>query len=208
MLLARSKKLVAFGCAAILAFIGMPSGSALERSAAELMDVLMWNREQIGGPFALVDHTGQQRTNADFRGKLLVIYFGFTYCPDICPTDLQSIGLAVDQLGEAGQRVQPLFVTLDPERDTPEHLREYVQAFHPRLVGLTGAAEAIREAAAAYKVFYAKAPGSSSGDYSLDHTGFIYLVGSDGQYRGFLPPGTGENRIAQVLKMELGLPVR
>jgi cytochrome oxidase Cu insertion factor (SCO1/SenC/PrrC family) len=82
-----------------------------ERSAAELMDVLMWNREPVGGPFALVDHTGRQRTEADFRGKLLLLYFGFTYCPDVCPTDLQSIGLAIDQLGKAGEEVQPLFVT-------------------------------------------------------------------------------------------------
>jgi cytochrome oxidase Cu insertion factor (SCO1/SenC/PrrC family) len=118
-----------------------------ERSAAELMDVLMWNREPVGGPFALVDHTGRQRTEADFRGKLLLLYFGFTYCPDVCPTDLQSIGLAIDQLGKAGEEVQPLFVTLDPDRDTPQHLANYVPLFHPRLVGLTGDASSIRQAA-------------------------------------------------------------
>src|SRR5215213_577167 len=89
-----------------------------ERSAAELMDVVMWNREPIGGPFALTDHTGKPRTEADFRGKLLLVYFGFTYCPDVCPTDLQNIGLALDRLGEAAERVQPLFITLDPARDT------------------------------------------------------------------------------------------
>ena len=79
----------------------------------------MWAREPVGGPFALIDHTGASRTDRDFRGKLLLIYFGFTYCPDICPTDLQNIGLALDQLGAAGDKVQPLFITVDPERDTP-----------------------------------------------------------------------------------------
>ena len=96
------------------------------RSAAELMDVLMWNREPVGGPFALVDHTGHPRAEADFRGRLKLIYFGFTYCPDICPTDLQAMASAIDKLGPAGEQIQPLFITLDPERDTPEHLAKYV----------------------------------------------------------------------------------
>jgi cytochrome oxidase Cu insertion factor (SCO1/SenC/PrrC family) len=91
-------------------------------SAAQLMDDLMWARGPIGGPFALIDHTGKVRTDVDFRGKLLVVYFGYTYCPDICPTDLMSISLALDLLGPAGQSVQPVFITVDPERDTVEHL--------------------------------------------------------------------------------------
>jgi cytochrome oxidase Cu insertion factor (SCO1/SenC/PrrC family) len=163
---------------------------------------LMWNREPVGGPFALVDHAGRPRTDADFRGKLLVIYFGFTYCPDICPTDLQAIGLALDRLGPAGDAVQPLFITLDPERDTPEQLAEYAPLFHPRLIGLTGDGAAIRRTALAYKVFYAKAP-APSGEYTLDHTGFIYLVGPAGEYLGFLPPGTGPDRLAQLIRGHL-----
>ena len=90
---------------------------APERSAAELMDAVMWNREPIGGPFALTDQNGVHRTDADFRGKLMLVYFGFTYCPDICPTDLQQMALAVDQLGPAGETVQPVFITVDPARD-------------------------------------------------------------------------------------------
>jgi cytochrome oxidase Cu insertion factor (SCO1/SenC/PrrC family) len=97
-----------------------------DRSAAELMDALMWNREPVGGPFSLVDHTGRPRTEADFRGKWLVIYFGYTHCPDICPTDLQAIAQAVERLGAGGEAVQPLFITLDPERDTAGHLAEYM----------------------------------------------------------------------------------
>ena len=107
--------------------------NAAERSAAELMDAVMWGKEPIGGPFALIDHTGRPRTDADFRGKLLLIYFGFTYCSDACPTDLQAIATALDRLGPMGEAVQPLFVTVDPEKDTPEQLSAYVALFHPRL---------------------------------------------------------------------------
>jgi protein SCO1/2 len=173
---------------------------ARERSAAELMDTLMWNREPIGGPFELVDHTGTTRTDAEFRGKLLLIYFGFTYCPDICPTDLQAMSLAVDQLGSAGDAVQPLFITLDPERDTREHLADYVPMFHPRLLGLTGTPAAIREVASAYKVYHAKVQTGGRSDYTIDHSGFIYLVGRNGKYLGFFPPGTSAERLMHVVR--------
>jgi protein SCO1 len=172
---------------------------ARERSAAELMDVLMWNREPVGGPFALIDHTGTPRTEADFRGKLLLVYFGFTYCPDVCPTDLQAIGLALDQLGADGEDVQPLFITVDPERDTPQLLADYVRMFHPRLVGLSGDANAIRQAARAYKVYYAKVA-TAGDDYTVDHSGYIYLMDRAGQYLGFFPPGTPAERMADVIR--------
>jgi cytochrome oxidase Cu insertion factor (SCO1/SenC/PrrC family) len=173
-----------------------------ETSAARLMDDLMWNRGLIGGPFALVDHTGKPRTDQDFRGKLLLIYFGYSYCPDVCPTDLQQIGLAVDGLGSAGAAVQPLFVTLDPERDTPAHLADYVPLFHPRLIGLTGSAEEIRRVAAAYKVYYAKFPPGSP-DYVIDHSSFIYLVDETGKYIGFFPPGTAADRMIEMIRLHL-----
>ena len=136
-------------------------------SAAQLMDDLMWARGPIGGPFALTDHTGKLRTDAEFRGKLLVIYFGYTYCPDICPADLTAISLALDRLDAAADAVQPIFITLDPERDTVERLAEYVTAFHPRLLGLTGAPNQIRQVATAYKTYYAKAENAGSTDYAL-----------------------------------------
>jgi len=172
------------------------SGSG--RSAAELMDTVMWGREPIGGPFALIDQTGTPRSDQDFRGKLLLVYFGFTYCPDICPTDLQAISLAIDQLGTAGEKVQPLFITVDPERDTAAHLAEYVPMFHPRLIGLTGDAAAIRKAADAYKVYYARVEAGT--DYTVDHSAFIYLMDADGKYLGFLPPGTTPERIAEAIR--------
>jgi cytochrome oxidase Cu insertion factor (SCO1/SenC/PrrC family) len=187
--------------ASIAAAGAEPTGS--DRSAAELMDALMWNREPVGGPFSLVDHTGRPRTEADFRGKWLVIYFGYTHCPDICPTDLQAIAQAVERLGARGEAVQPLFITLDPERDTAGHLAEYVPLFHPRMIGLTGAPQAIRRAAAAYKVFYARAPAARPSDYGLDHTAFIYLVDPTGRYVGFLPPATPADRLEHILRQHL-----
>jgi cytochrome oxidase Cu insertion factor (SCO1/SenC/PrrC family) len=169
-----------------------------ERSAERLMDDLMWNRGPIGGPFALIDHTGKPRTDEDFRGKLLLIYFGYSSCPDVCPTDLQQIGLAVDGLGAGAEAVQPLFITLDPERDTSEHLADYVPLFHPRLIGLTGSAEQIRRVALAYKVYYAKYPPDSP-DYVIDHSAFIYLVDKAGKYVGFFPPGTTADRMVEII---------
>lgn len=173
-----------------------------ETSAARLMDDLMWNRGPIGGPFALIDHTGKPRTDKDFRGKLLLIYFGYSYCPDVCPTDLQQIGLAVDRLGPDGEAVQPLFITLDPERDTAAHLADYVPLFHPRLIGLTGGAEEIRRAALAYKVYYARYPPGSP-DYVIDHSSFIYLVDENGTYIGFLPTGTTADRMIEIIRLHL-----
>jgi len=190
---------------ALTAILSAPSGAEPRRTAAEAMDILMWGREPVGGAFALIDHTGAPRTDRDFRGKLLLIYFGFTYCPDICPTDLQNIGLALDQLGAVSDKVQPLFVTVDPERDTPPHLAQYVQMFHPRLIGLTGDASAIRAAADAYKVYYAKVSNERGDDYTVDHTAFTYLIGADGKYLGFLPPGTAPERIADILRQQTAL---
>jgi cytochrome oxidase Cu insertion factor (SCO1/SenC/PrrC family) len=168
-------------------------------SAAQLMDDLMWARGPIGGPFALTDHEGRRRTDAEFRGKLLVIYFGYTNCPDICPADLTSIALALDRLGAAADAVQPIFITLDPERDTAAHLADYVRAFHPRLLGLTGTPDEIRKVATAYKTYYAKGENAGGADYAVDHTAFIYLVGKDGRYLGFLPPSTTLERLSNII---------
>jgi cytochrome oxidase Cu insertion factor (SCO1/SenC/PrrC family) len=172
------------------------------RSAAELMDVLMWNREPVGGPFTLTDHTGRSRTDADFRGKLMLIYFGFTLCPDICPTDLQAIARVIDTLGPAGDQIQPLFVTLDPEHDTAEHLATYVSLFHPRLLGLTGSADAVRRAADAYKVFYDKVA-TGNDKYTVDHTAYVYLMDRSGRYLGFFPPNTSSERMLTIIQPHL-----
>lgn len=179
------------------------------RSPAEIMDILMWNREPVGGPFELTDQAGHIRTERDFRGKLMLVYFGFTYCPDICPTDLQAIGQTLDKLGNDAGSVQPLFITVDPERDTAQHLAEYVPLFHPRLIGLTGKPEAIRKAADEYKVYYAKIPlGKDASDYTVDHTAFIYLMDRDGNYLGFFPPGTSADRMVEIIRPRLGEAAR
>jgi protein SCO1/2 len=173
---------------------------AEQRTASELMDVVMWNKEPIGGSFALIDHDGRRRTDADFRGKLLLVYFGFTFCSDACPTDLQAIGAALDGLGPAGEPVQPLFITVDPEKDTPEQLKGYVALFHPRMVGLTGDARQIQQVARAYKVYYAKSAPTKRDSYDIDHTGFVFLIGPDGKYIGFLPPGTPAGRMIEAMR--------
>ena len=173
------------------------------RSAAELMDVVMWSKEPIGGPFALIDHTGRLRTDADFRGKLLLIYFGFTYCSDACPIDLQAIATAIDKLGPTGEAVQPLFITVDPEKDTPEQLKAYVALFHPRLIGLTGDPTQIRKVTGEYKVYFAKTEPSKKANPNIDHSGFIFLVDSGGQYVGFFPPGTSADLMVEVIRPKL-----
>jgi protein SCO1/2 len=195
----------AAACALLLVLGGAGSAQSSKRSAAELMDAVMWNREPIGGPFQLTDHTGKLRSARDFRGRLMLVYFGFTYCPDICPTDLQAIGLAMDKLGAGAGDVQPLFITLDPDRDTAEHLADYVPLFHPRLIGLTGSAEAIQNAADAYRVYYKRVDfDKGEGAYTVDHSAFIYLMDRDGKYLGFFPPGTSAEKMVEMIRPHLG----
>src|SRR5262249_20723819 len=137
-----------------LAAVAYTDGAAAERSRAD--GFIMWGKEPIGGPFELIDHNGQRRTDADFRDKLLLIYFVFTACSDVCQTDLQAIASAVDKLGPTGEAVQPLFITINPELDTPEQLKSYVALFHPRMIGLTGDRRQIHEVTRAYKVYFAR----------------------------------------------------
>jgi cytochrome oxidase Cu insertion factor (SCO1/SenC/PrrC family) len=177
--------------------------AAEQLSAAQLMDDLMWNRGPIGGPFTLVDHTGKLRSDTEFRGKLMLVYFGYTYCPDVCPTDLLTISQAIDAFGAAGETIQPIFITVDPERDTPTHLAEYVSAFHPRLIGLTGAIEDIRKVALSYKAYFAKVEGERPGEYVVDHSAVIYLIGRNGEYLGFIANQTHRDRMIEILRRHL-----
>lgn len=155
----------------------------------------------IGGPFTLTDQDGKTVTDADYRGKYLLIYFGYTYCPDVCPTELGTMARAMDLLGRQADKVQPMFISVDPERDTVAHLKDYVGLFHPNLVGLTGTPEQVKAAAKAYRVYYAKAPqeGGKTGDYLMDHSSFLYLMGPDGRFLGVYPAGTTADRVAQDL---------
>lgn len=150
----------------------------------------------IGGPFSLVDQNGRTRTDADFRGSFMLIYFGYTNCPDICPLALSTMSAAVESLGDKGKAVVPVFVTVDPERDTVEKLKPYAERIDPRLVALTGSTEAIATAAKAYHVYSAKHP-EKDGSYSMDHSSVIFLMGPDGQYRTHFHAEASAQEMAQ-----------
>lgn len=138
----------------------------------------------IGGPFSLVNQGGERVTEADFAGRYMLVYFGYTYCPDFCPMSLDTMTRALDLLEpEQAERIVPVFITVDPERDTVEHLREYAGLFGPRLVALTGTAEETDAAARAYRVYHNRVEDdASAADYLMDHSVFTYLMGPDGRY--------------------------
>src|SRR5450631_3031317 len=180
-------------------FGGCPAARAQQPSAAQMMDDLMYGRGPVGGPFTLTDQNGRQRSDSEFRGKLMVVYFGYSRCPDVCPTDLMAITQALDALGPAAESVQPVFITVDPERDT-KVLADYISSFHHSFVGLTGSPDEIRTVANSYKAFYVKVQGERSGEYSIDHAGIIYLMGRSGEYLGFMPTQTNPDRLTEVLR--------
>jgi protein SCO1/2 len=157
----------------------------------------------IGGPFTLIDQDGRTVTDSDFRGRWLLVYFGFTYCPDICPTSLARNGDAVTLLGEKGNKVLPVLITVDPERDTPQNLKEYLRSFHPQTVGLTGTPEQIAAVAREYRVYYAKALPSEGDDYLMDHSSFTYLIGPDGRFVQFFRHQASAQEVADFLNERL-----
>ncbi len=157
----------------------------------------------VGGPFALIDHNGVARRDSDFRGKLMLVYFGYTYCPDACPTTLQAITQTLDLLGDKAAKVQPLFISVDPARDTPEQLKSYVANFHPSLLGLTGTQDALKQAEQEYHVYVAKVPQSGDNDYLIDHTSIVYLMGRDGRYLGQFPTGIPPKVMAATIERYL-----
>ena len=137
----------------------------------------------IGGPFTLVDGAGRQITDRDFRGKYMLVYFGYTFCPDVCPTTLNEVAEALDHLGGKADRLQPIFITVDPKRDTPAVVKQYAAAFTPRLIGLTGSDDQISKVAQEYRVYYAEhRSGPGPNDYTMDHSSVLYLMGPDGKF--------------------------
>jgi protein SCO1/2 len=156
----------------------------------------------IGGPFTLVDGNGHTVTDRDFRGRYLLVYFGYTFCPDVCPTTLNEVAAAFDKLGPQADKVQALFITVDPQRDTPEVVRDYAAAFSPHIIGLTGSPAQIETVAREYRVYYAPQKTATSGNtYTVDHSSILYLMGPDG---GFIVPIrtdlTGEAMAAEIAK--------
>lgn len=161
-------------------------------------------KAQVGGPFSLVDHTGKAVTDQDFRGRHMIVFFGFTHCPDVCPSGLQVIANALDQLGPRAEQVTPVLITVDPERDTPAQLAEYVKSFHPRLVGLTGTPEQVQAAAKAYRVYYKKVPDpKSAAEYTVDHSSIIYLMDPKGEFVTHFTHGTPAEAIATRIVKQL-----
>jgi cytochrome oxidase Cu insertion factor (SCO1/SenC/PrrC family) len=155
----------------------------------------------IGGPFSLVSHEGERVTEKDFRGRYTIVYFGYTYCPDVCPLGLQIIAQAMDLLPpEVADRVVPVFITVDPGRDTVEVMKGYVELFHPKLVGLTGTQEEIDEVLKAYRVYARKADGTGSDDYLVDHSAFTYVMGPEGDYVTHFSHGVTPEEMATKLE--------
>jgi cytochrome oxidase Cu insertion factor (SCO1/SenC/PrrC family) len=159
----------------------------------------------VGGPFTMVNHKGVTVTDKDFRGKPMLLFFGFTFCPDICPTELQVMTAAIADLGEAGKDIQPILVTIDPERDTPDVLAAYVSNFGDNVIGLTGSAQQVETMAGAYRVFYSRQDNPKDpANYLMDHSSIIYLMGPDGSFLKHFSYTTDAKALAEGLKKALG----
>jgi protein SCO1/2 len=193
-------RLAAVALAAVLAG-GLVALAVLPGPREQVANVLpSTGKALVGGPFSLVDQTGKAVTDQDFRGRYMLVYFGFTHCPDVCPSGLQVVAAALDKAGAKAEQITPLLITVDPERDTPEQLASYVPSFHPRLVGLTGTPEQVAAALKAYRVYAKRVddPKSSAG-YTFDHTSLIYLMDRNGEYIAHFTHATPIDRIAERL---------
>ena len=161
----------------------------------------------IGGPFSLVDGTGKRVTEKDFAGKPMLVYFGFTHCPDVCPSGLQVIAAALDRLGDKANDLNVLFITVDPERDTPETIGKYVASFHKRIIGLSGSPEEVAAVTKAYRVYAKKVPDETTpGEYNVDHSSFMYLMDRDGTYARHFPHSVDAAELADALSKAIDSP--
>jgi cytochrome oxidase Cu insertion factor (SCO1/SenC/PrrC family) len=156
----------------------------------------------VGGPFRLTDQNGKAVSDADFRGRYMLIYFGYSFCPDVCPTTLSVMAQALDRLGGESRRVTPIFITIDPERDTPQVLGDYMKAFGPSFVGLTGSAPAIKDVEKKYRVYAVKKP-LEKGAYGMDHSSVLYLMGPDGKMISFYDEAISPDDLAKDLRQKI-----
>jgi cytochrome oxidase Cu insertion factor (SCO1/SenC/PrrC family) len=155
----------------------------------------------VGGPFTLTDQTGKRVTEKDYLGHYTLVFFGYTFCPDVCPTELQVMSAALDKMGAKADAIQPLFITIDPERDTVDVMKQYAANFYPRLVGLTGSPQEIAAAAKAYRVYYAKVPGKSgTNDYLMDHSSIVYMMDKQGMFLKHFTYTTDADALAEALE--------
>jgi protein SCO1/2 len=183
---------------AILVFAGLAiSGCGSDAPQFKASDV---TGTAFGRDFQLTDHHGKPRTLAAFRGKAVVLFFGYTQCPDVCPTTLSELAEAMKRLGPDADRVQVLFVSVDPERDTPELLAQYVPAFHPSFIGLSGDAEATARTAKEFRILYQKQPGKTPGSYTVDHSAGSFIFDPQGRLRVYVGYGQGADVFAHDLR--------
>jgi protein SCO1/2 len=159
-------------------------------------------RADVGGPFRLTDQNGKSVSDADFRGRYMLVYFGYSFCPDVCPTTLAVMAQALEKLGGASRRVVPVFITIDPERDTPKVLADYMKAFGPSFVGLTGKEAAIKDVEKKYRVYAVKKP-LEKGNYGVDHSSVLYLMGPDGKLVSFYDEAISPDALAKELRQKI-----
>jgi protein SCO1/2 len=158
----------------------------------------------IGGPFTLTQSTGARVSDHEFRGKFMLVYFGFTYCPDVCPNELQGISRALDLLGDKINEVAPLFITIDPARDTPKIMAAYLTHFHENILGLTGSPDDIAHVAKAYRIYYRKVENAERADqYSMDHTSYIYWMDRQGRYVRHFTAATPPDDMARAMREDI-----
>jgi cytochrome oxidase Cu insertion factor (SCO1/SenC/PrrC family) len=195
------RSIMIFAAIVLLIVAGLAAFSLVNRQVAGPMGT---GTALVGGPFTLTDQNGRKVSEKDFLGKHMLVFFGFTYCPDICPTELQVMTAALEAMGADGEKIQPVFITVDPERDTPSVMKAYVENFSPRLVGLTGTPEEIAAVAKAYRVYYAKAPNQASPEaYLMDHSSIMYLMGPDGGFVKHFPYTTDVTNLTKELRDSL-----
>jgi cytochrome oxidase Cu insertion factor (SCO1/SenC/PrrC family) len=198
-LLPSRQKLIFASVMLVLALIISAIGLSLNTTATHSSGTAL-----IGGPFHMVNHKGEAVTEKSYAGQYMLLFFGFTSCKDVCPTELQVMTAALQELGTDAEKITPLFVTVDPDRDTVDVMKTYVSAFHPRLQGLTGTAVEVAEIAKAYHIFYAKVPNPNDPtDYEMDHASIIYLMGPDGTFLKHFTYTTDAKALAEGLKKVL-----
>ncbi|HEY3919152.1 MAG TPA: SCO family protein [Stellaceae bacterium] len=185
--------------AALLIGGGMLAVILVERPGAPPAETSTATGASIGGPFTLVSADGRTVTDRDYRGKWMLVYFGYTFCPDVCPTTLNNIAQALAKLGPDAKAIEPLFITVDPKRDTPKLIGEYVKAFDPRIIGLTGGVAQIADVAKEYRVYYAPEPGNGN-DYLVDHSSFVYLMNPQGVFAKVMPGNTSGGDMAAAIR--------
>lgn len=194
------KRLLAIG---VFLVIGALLGGCEDRAATPKFRLTDVSGANFGRELNLTDHNGKPRALSDFRGKVVVIFFGFTHCPDVCPATLAELALVAKELGADAEKMQVLFVTVDPERDTPEILKHYVPSFNPSFLGLSGDPAAISRAAKEFKVFYEKQP-LPGGGYSVDHSAGTYILDQKGRLRLFAQYGAGAHAFLHDIRVLLG----